>query len=178
MGGRCCAALTPQAGAGRPGRRSADLHVGAPAGRTRGLSAAGAGSLRRRRLSCLINLRPRGGSRWEQTARASRRPSDHWRCDRTRALERLPHRCAVRRRPLTPPRPRWCRPLDTRPLDTRPPEPAPGHLDPALAPPTRPLPLAPLPFALPRAQVGPPLALPERLTAGGRRFSGASGACC
>jgi len=112
MGGRCCAALTRQAGAGRPGRRSADLHVGAPAGRTRGLSAAGAGSLRRRRLSCLINLRPRGGSRWEQTARASRRPSDHWRCDRTRALERLPHRCAVRRRPLTPPRPRWHRPLD------------------------------------------------------------------
>ena len=58
-----------------------------------------------------------------------------------------------------------------RPLSTRPPEPAPGHLDPALAPPIRPLPLAPLPFAVCRAQVGPPLALPERRrapTAGGR----------
>ena len=62
-GASCCAALTRHPGAGRPGRRSADLNVGEPAGRTFGLIAAGAGSLRRRRLSCLVNLRPRSCSR-------------------------------------------------------------------------------------------------------------------
>ena len=173
-GASCCAALTRHPGAGRPGRRSADLNVGAPAGRTFGLIAAGAGSLRRRRLSCLVNLRPRSCSR--QGADRVGQPAP------IGSFEMRPHvgaravaaqRCAVRRRVFPTHRGvRWNlhAPTPWHPATrTRSGSPT-GHLDPALALPTRPLPLAPHPFALPRAQVGPPLALPERLTAGGGDF--------
>ena len=175
--GRCCSAdNTP--GAGRPGRRSADLRVGVPAGRTFGLIGPGAGSLRRRRLSCLFTLRRRGCSR--QGADRAGQPAP------VGSLELRPHvgaraaaaqvRCQAPRLAHSPGgQVETCTP---RPLSTRPPGHAIGPPDPALAPPIRPLSSTPLRCAVCRAQIGLHLALRRRPRAWGRRFSDAGLVCC